>query len=55
MLAERCHHRVTAVFRREDGWTLHVRKATQAEPGQQAIYDALGISSSPGGIRKMIV
>ena len=47
--------RVTAVFRREDGRTLHVRKATQAEPGQQAIYDALGVSSAPGGIRKMIV
>lgn len=47
--------RVTAVFRRQDGRTLHVRKATQAEPGQQAIYDALGVSSSPGGIRKMTV
>ncbi len=47
--------RVTAVFRRQDGRTLHVRKATQAEPGQQAIYDALGVSASPGGIRKMIV
>lgn len=32
------------------GW-----KATQAEPGQRAIYDALGVPSSPGGIRKMIV
>ena len=47
--------RVTAVFRRQDGRTLHVRKATQAEPGQLAIYDALGVSASPGGIRKMIV
>ena len=47
--------RVTAVFRRQDGRTLHVRKATQAEPGQQAIYDALGVSASPGGIRKLIV
>ncbi len=26
--------RVTAVFRRQDGRTLHVRKATQAEAGQ---------------------
>ena len=47
--------RVTAVFRRQDGRTLHVRKATQAEPGQLAIYDALGVSASPGGIRKLIV
>ena len=35
--------------------TLHVRKATRAEPGQRAIYDALGVSASPGGVRKMIV
>ena len=47
--------RVTAVFRRQDGRTLHVRKATQAEPGQLAIYDALGVSASPGGTRKLIV
>ena len=47
--------RVTAVFRREDGCTLHVRKSTQAEASQQAIYDALGVSASPGGVRKIIV
>ena len=47
--------RVTAVFRRQNGRTLHVRKATQTEPGQLAIYDALGVSASPGGIRKLIV
>lgn len=47
--------RVTAVFRRQDGRALHVRKATRAEPGQRAIYDALGVSASPGGVRKMIV
>ena len=35
--------RVTATFRRPDGRTLHVRTATQAEPEQRAIYDALGI------------
>ena len=35
--------RVTATFRRPDGRTLlHVRSATQAEPDQRAIYDALG-------------
>jgi len=48
-------HRVTATFRRGDGRTLHVRKPTQAEPGQRAIYDALGIDSAPGGVRKMAV
>ena len=47
--------RVTAVFRRQDGRMLHVRKATQAEPGQQAIYDKLGIAASPGGVSKLIV
>ena len=47
--------RVTAVFRREAGRSLHVRKATRAERGQQAIYDALGIDASPGGVRKLVV
>ena len=47
--------RVTATFRRTDGRTLHVRKATRAEPPQQAIYDALGIDATPGGIRKTVV
>ena len=47
--------RVTATFRRGDGRTLHVRKVTRAEAPQQAIYDALGVDSAPGGIRKSIV
>ena len=47
--------RITATFRRADGRTLHVRKATRAEPPQQAIYDALAIDPEPGGIRKTIV
>ena len=47
--------RITATFRRDDGRTLHVRKATLAEPPQQAIYEALGIDSSPGGIQKTLV
>ncbi len=47
--------RVTAVFRREDGRSLHVRKATLAEASQQAIYDALGVDASPGGVRKPVV
>ena len=45
--------RITATFQRADGRTLHVRKAIRAEPPQQAIYDALGIGSAPGGTRKM--
>ena len=47
--------RVTCTFRRADGSTLHVRKATRAEPDQRAIYDALGADPEPGGIRKMVV
>ena len=49
------HQRLTATFRRADGRTLHVRKATRAEPPQQAIYDALGVDPEPGGIQKTIV
>jgi transposase len=47
--------RVTATFRRPDGRALHVRKATQAEPGQRQIYQALGVDPSPGGVSKMII
>ena len=47
--------RVTATFRRPDGRTLHVRTATQAEPAQRAIYDALGVDPHPGGVRKTII
>jgi len=46
--------RVTATFRHRDGRTLHVRKATVAEPELNGLYDALGISASPGGIKKLI-
>ncbi len=46
--------RITTTFRRADGCTLHVRKATRSDPPQQAIYDALGIDSAPGGIRKTV-
>ena len=47
--------RVTCSFRRDDGSTLHVRKATLAEPDQRAIYDALGVDPAPGGVKKMVV
>ncbi len=40
---------VTATFRRKDGRTLHVRKATRAEQPQEAIYQALGADPAPGG------
>ena len=47
--------RVTATFRCPDRRTLHVRTATQAEPEQRAIYDALGIDPQPGGVRKTTI
>jgi hypothetical protein len=47
--------RVTATFRQRDGHTLHVRKATVAEPALRRIYDVLGINASPGGVRKLTI
>ena len=47
--------RVTATFRRKDGRTLHVRKATRAEQSQESICKALGVDPAPGGVRKMVV
>jgi transposase len=47
--------RITATFRQRDGRTLHVRKATTAEPALREIYDALGIEAAPGGVRKLTV
>lgn len=51
MMSSQC--RITATFCQADGRSLHVRKASRAEPRQQSIYDALGIPSAPGGIKKM--
>jgi transposase len=46
--------RVTVTLRRADGKTIHIRKATRAEPRQQVIYDALGINDRPGKTEKTI-
>ena len=46
--------RVTATFTQKDGRTLNVRKATKAEDQLQGIYTALGISATPGGIKKLV-
>jgi len=53
ILGSQC--RVTATFKRADGRTLHIRKATRAEPEALAIYQALNLNPAPGGIIKMIV
>jgi len=47
--------RVTVILRREDGKTIHLRKATNAEPRQSVIYKALEISAQPGGIKKTLI
>lgn len=47
--------RVTAVFKQRDGHTLHVRKPTLAEPKLKRLYDALEVSSAPGGVSKVVV
>lgn len=47
--------RVTATFRRADGRTLHVRKATLPESGQKKIYQELGMDMAPGGVKKLVV
>jgi len=52
-LSNQC--RITATFRRADSRTLHVRKATRAEPEQLAIYKSLNIDPAPGGVNKLII
>ncbi len=47
--------RGTTTFRRPAGRTLHVRTATQPEPEQRALYDALGVDPNPAGVRKTLV
>ncbi len=47
--------RITACFAQKDGRTLHVRKTTIAPSKLAAIYTALAVSLSPGGVKKMIV
>lgn len=47
--------RVTISLQDENGKTIHIRKATRAEPHQKTIYDALGISAQPGAVQKAII
>lgn len=47
--------RVTASFRRPDGQALHVYNATQAEPAQLVIYQALGLDPNLGRVTKTLV
>lgn len=42
-------------MKRADGKAIHLRKATRAEPHQEAIYQALDISIQPVSIQKTVV
>jgi hypothetical protein len=46
--------RVTAVFCQKNGKTLNVRKATVPETRLRKLYEVLGISKFPGGIKKLL-
>jgi transposase len=46
--------RITATFKQRDGRTLHLRKATVAEPKLKRLYEILEIPDSPGGIQKLV-
>ena len=48
-------NRVTVQLKRADRRTIHVRKSTRAEPRQQVIYDALGLSDRPGKTEKTVI
>ena len=47
--------RITVILQREDGKTIHLRKATKAEPQQSDLYKMLGISEQPGGVKKTVM
>jgi transposase len=47
--------RITVTLQREEGKTIHLRKATKAEPQQSDLYKMLGISEQPGGIKKTLI
>jgi len=47
--------RLTMTFKQKDGRALHIRKATNPEQELQQLYQNLGISMQPGGIKRMSV
>jgi hypothetical protein len=46
---------LTNTYFEGDGRTVQVRKASRPEPHQQAIYDALDLSSNPAGTQRSIL
>ncbi len=47
--------RVTVVHHRDDGKISHIHKASRAEPHQLALYNALGLSPTPGKTEKTLI
>ena len=47
--------RVTAAFKTDTGKTLRIRSSTIPSADQRTIYDALGLSTDPGGVIKTIL
>ena len=47
--------RVTMTFKQSDGRTLHIRKATHPDQPLKEMYQDLGLSMTPGGIKKMTI
>ena len=47
--------RVTMTFKQSDGKALHIRKATKPDQALKEIYQDLGLSMNPGGIKKMTI
>jgi transposase len=47
--------RLTMTFKQKDGQALHIRKATKPEQALGQLYQDLGISMQPGGIKRMSV
>jgi len=47
--------RTTTSMHLQDGRTVHVRKTSKAEPALVRIYQALGIATTPGGVKKLYV
>ena len=45
--------RLTITFKQKDGHTLHIRKTSSPEQKLQNLYQDLGISMLPGGIKRM--
>jgi len=42
-------------FKQSDGKALHIRKATKPDQALKEIYQELGLSMNPGGIKKMTI